>query len=218
MPRCLERKATESGIVRARSHSRCGAVVRRSLSRSTVTAIVRFSRAWLDLKFYSFIEFYIASPVKQRRRSAALPPRRGAPAHPFGHQARKFPGDVRHIDIFPALPARCRIAHAKDGKRRQANVEIGAELASGDTLPDHVLEDALEPARPAPDAAAALARQMLALVEEHLDEIGPVDQRRQVRFDQRNQALSRALRPGGNRLGRFEKALDPFEADDLQRR
>ena len=89
-----------------------------------------------------------------------------------------------NVDIFLALPTRCRIAHAEYGKRGEANVEIGAEFAFGDALLDHVLEDALEPARPAADAAAAFARQMLALVEEHLDEIGPVDQRRQVGLDQ----------------------------------
>src|SRR4249920_2280285 len=168
MPKCFERKATESGIVRARSHRRCGAVVRRSLSRSTGTVIVRFSRAG-SAEFYSSIEFHIGARVKQRWRSAALPPHRGALAHPIGHQTREFLDNVRHVDIFLALPTRCRIAHAEYGKCRQTNVEIGTEFAFGDALLDHVLEDALEPARPTADAAAAFARQMLALVEEHLD-------------------------------------------------
>src|SRR6187455_1542204 len=183
MPKCLERNATESGIVRARSHRRCGAVVRRSLSRSTVTVIVRSFRAGLT-EFYSSIELYNGARVKQHRRSAALTPHRGALAHPVGHQAREFLGNVRHVDVFPALPTRCRIAHAEYGQRRQANVEIGAEFAFRNAFLDDVLEDTLEPARPAADAAAALARQMLALIEEHLDEIGPVDQRRQMGPDQ----------------------------------
>src|SRR6187401_1321513 len=183
MPKCLQRKAIESGIARARSHRRCGAVVRRSLSRSTGTVIVRSSRA-LSAEFYSSIEFHIRARVKQRWRSAALAPRRGALAHPIGHQAREFLGNVHDVDIFLALPTRCRIAHAEYGQSRQANVEIGAEFAFGDALLDDVLEDALEPARPAADAAAAFARQMLALIEEYLDEIGPIDQRRQVGLDQ----------------------------------
>src|SRR5215475_11143517 len=183
MPKCLERKATESGIVRARSHSRCGAVVRRSLSRSTVTVIVRSSRVG-SAEFYSFIEFHIGTRVKQHRRSAALSSRRGALAHPIGHQAREFLGNIRYVDVFLAPPTRCRIAHAEYGQRRQTNVEIGAEFAFGNALFDHVLEDALESARPTADAAATFARQMLALIEEHLDEIGPVDERRQMGLDQ----------------------------------
>src|SRR5690242_11850725 len=167
MPKCLERKATESGIVRARSHRRCGAVVRRSLSRSTMTVIVRFSRGG-SAEFYSFIEFHIGSRVKQHNGSATLPPRRGALAHPVGHQAREFLRDVRHVDVFLALPTRCRIAHAEYGQSRQADVETGAEFAFGNAFLDHVLEDALEPARPAADAAAAFARQMLTFIEEHL--------------------------------------------------
>src|SRR5215510_198253 len=207
MPKCLERKATESGIVRARSHKRCGAVVRRSLSRSTVTVIVRSSRAGLP-KFYSSIELHIGARVKQRWRSAVLPPHRGALAHPVGHQAREFLSNVRHVDIFPALPTRCRIAHAEYGERRQADIKIGAEFTFGDAFLDHVLEDALEPARPAADAAAAFARQMLALIEEHFDEIGPVDQRREVGRDQRYQPLSCGFRAGRDRLGGLEKTLD----------
>ena len=39
------RALQDLGIARARSHRRCGAVVRRSLSRSTGTVIVRSSRA-----------------------------------------------------------------------------------------------------------------------------------------------------------------------------
>src|SRR5262249_50357265 len=182
MPNFFERKATESDIVRARSHRRCGAVVRRSLSRSTVTVIVRSSRAWP--KFYSFIEFYIRAHVKQRNGSAAPAPHRGALAHSVGHQAREFFSDIAHVDVFLSLPTRCRIAHAEYGKRGEANVEIGAKFAFGDALPDHVLENALETARPAADTAAAFARQVLALVEEHFDEVATVDQRRQVGLDQ----------------------------------
>src|SRR6185436_14688448 len=115
MPKCLERKATESGIVRARSHRRCGAVVRRSLSRSTVTVILRSSRAG-SAKFYSFIEFHIETRVKQHWRSAAPAPHRGALAHPVGHQAREFLGNVVDVDVFLALPTRCRIAHAEYGQ------------------------------------------------------------------------------------------------------
>src|SRR4029079_1631181 len=158
----------------------CGAACRDRPERSSCA----LPALWLDQKFYSFIEFHIGARVKQRRRSPALAPHCGALAHPVGHQAREFLGNVRHVDVFPALPTRCRIAHAEYGQSRHANVEIGAEFAFGDALLDHVLEDALEPARPAADAAPAFARQMLALIEEYLDEIGSVDQRRQVRLDQ----------------------------------
>src|SRR5262245_9994611 len=136
MPKCLERKATESGMVRARSHKRCGAVVRRSLSRSTVTVIVRSSRAGLP-EFYSSIELHIGARVKQRWRSAALPPQRGALAHPVGHQAREFLRNVRHVDIFPALPTRCRIAHAEYGERRPADLKNDDEFTCGESILAH---------------------------------------------------------------------------------
>src|SRR6476659_62326 len=100
-------------------------------------------------KFYSFIEFHIETRVKQLWRSAAPAPHRGALAHPVGHQAREFLGNVVDVDVFLALPTRCRIAHAEYGQSRQTHVEIGAEFAFGDALLDHVLEDALKPARPA---------------------------------------------------------------------
>ena len=88
------------------------------------------------------------------------------------------------VGIFLALPTRCCIAHAENGERRQPRVEIGAEFALGDAFPDHLLENALKAARPAADAPAAFGGQMLALVEEDLDEIAAVDERGEVRIDQ----------------------------------
>src|SRR6516225_11975196 len=182
MPKCLERKATESGKRRARSHRRCGAVVRRSRSRSTVISAVMWrSFARGSEEFYNPIELQVYRPACVRSGAAARP----LPlAHALAHQPGELASDVRDVDVFLALPTWYCVAHTENGECGQPRVEIGAEFARADALLDNVLEDSLQTARPAADPPSALGREMLTLVEEHPDEVTAVNQRRQMRFDQ----------------------------------
>src|SRR6185312_1930633 len=68
---------------------------------------------------------------------------------------------------------------------------------------DDLLEDAFKPPRPTADAAPAFSWQMMAFVEEHLHEIAAVEQGRQVRLDQKRQALPRCSAASCDRLGGF---------------
>src|SRR3972149_4885705 len=184
MPKCFERKATESGRIRARSHNRCGAVLRRRRSRSTVMdAVIRRSLVARFLWLNSIAQSNYESIACQALAAPGAASHRGL-FHAVDDEPRKFPCDMRDRRVFLAIPARCCIAHAEYGERRHARVEIGTEFAFRDTFPDHILENALQPARPAADALAALGRQMLAFVLDYLDEIAPIDEWRQMRIDQ----------------------------------
>src|SRR5262249_23587196 len=153
------------GVARARAHSNCGAVVRRSASRSADGVAVMAGR-WRSPRKKSITQtrgkFYrvIKSPaVAQRRRGAAL---RRAPSRTRRANSalmRATPTSSRGSQPATAL-AMPRI------ERRQSGVEIGAEFADPHALLEHVLEDLFEPARPLADAPPALGRQVLALVEE----------------------------------------------------
>ena len=121
--------------------------------------------------------------------------------------------------VFLAMPTRWCIAHTENGQRRQPRIEIGAEFAVRDAFLDDVLEYALQPTRPTADAPAALGRQMLAFIKEHLDEIGPVDERRQMRFDQRSlEPFMRISGAGGDGFGGLEETLDALQANQLEGR
>src|SRR5215813_12183084 len=116
-------------------------------------------------------------------RSASATRRGGAFAHPIDHELGKFSGGAVDGGAFLAVPVGCCVAHAQDRERREPGIQIGTEFPPSDALLDDVLENSLEAARPPADATAALPGKMLTLIEEDADEVGPVDQRRKVRFD-----------------------------------
>src|SRR5262249_53912163 len=116
--------------------------------------------------------------------SAPAARRRRAFAHPIDHELGKFRGGAVDGSAFLAVPVGCCVAHAQDRQRREPGIQIGTEFPLSDALLDDVLEYALKSARPPTDATAALSGKMLTLIEEDADEVGPVDQRRKMRFDQ----------------------------------
>ena len=67
----------------------------------------------------------------------------------------------------------------------------GADAAVGDAGQDHVLEEALDAAALAPDAAAAGRRQVAAFVDEHLDVVGHGLDRREMGGDQPRELVER---------------------------
>ena len=97
-----------------------------------------------------------------------------AGANPVDHKPRELGANLGNINVFVALPTRYCIAHAEYGERRHARVKRGSEFAVSDALLDDLLENAFESARPAADTAPALGRQVLALIEEDLDEVGAI--------------------------------------------
>ena len=117
-------------------------------------------------------------------RSAATAQHCRALAHPTDHQLGEFGSGAGDVSAFLTVPIRCCVAHAKDREGRQAGVQVRAEFPFFDALRDDVLEDALEPARPAADTATAFPGKVLALVEEDPNKVRPVDERRQVGFYQ----------------------------------
>src|SRR5262249_35785671 len=96
-------------------------------------------------------------------------------------------------------------------------IQIGTKLPPGDPLLDDVLEYAFEPARPPANATAAFPGKMLSLIEEDSDEVGSVDQRREMRFDQQSQSFGGTVRPRGNGFCSIKKALDALHADQFKR-
>src|SRR5215472_1732408 len=151
-------------------------------------------------------------------RSAATTTRGGALAHPVDYKASEFGGYARDADVFLAVPSGRCIAHAKDRECREARIEVRPELAFRHTFPDDLLEDALDPARPAADPSTAFARQVLPLILENPDKIAAIEERRQMRIDEQREAFVRAVRSRANGLCGVEKSLDTFQADELQRR
>src|SRR5260221_6335917 len=107
--------------------------------------------------------------------SAAAARRRGALAHPIDRQLGEFIGNLRDVNVFFPVPTRSCVAHAQDRERRQTRTQISTEFTLRNALPDDALEDAFKPARHAANAPAALARQVLTLIEEYFDEVGSVD-------------------------------------------
>ena len=98
-------------------------------------------------------------------------------AHPIDRQLGEFTGYARDVRVFFPVPTRCCVAHAQDRQRRQTRIQIGTKFSLRDALLDDILEDALELARYAANAPTALARQILALIQEDLDEVGPINER-----------------------------------------
>src|SRR6516162_8623921 len=117
-------------------------------------------------------------------RSASATRRSRAFAHPVDHELGKFGGGAVDGGAFLAVPVGCCVAHAQDCERREPGIQIGTEFPLSDALLDDVLEYALKSARPPADATAAFPGKMLTLIEEDPDEVGPVDQRRKMGFDQ----------------------------------
>src|SRR5215831_8891809 len=117
-------------------------------------------------------------------RSAPATRRGRTFAHPIDHELGKFGGGAVDGSAFLAVPVGCCVAHAQNCERREPGIQIGAEFPLSDPLLDDVLENSLKSARPPANTTAAFPGKMLTLIEEDADEIGPVDQRRKVRFDQ----------------------------------
>src|SRR5215467_1966841 len=117
-------------------------------------------------------------------RSAPATRRGRAFAHPIDHELGKFGGGTVDVGAFLAMPVGCRVAHAQNCERREPGIQIGTEFPLTDALLDDVLEYALESARPSANTTTAFPGKMLALIEENPNKVGPVDQRREVRFDQ----------------------------------
>src|SRR5215471_15122863 len=139
-------------------------------------------------------------------RSAAATPRGGALAHPVDCELGEFGGYVRDADVFLAVPSRRGITHAKDRECREARIEVRTELTFRHTLPDDLLENALDPARPAADASPAFTREVLPLILENPDEIAAIEERRQMRIDEQRETFARAVRSRGNGLCGVEKS------------
>src|SRR5215468_8207454 len=117
-------------------------------------------------------------------RSAPATRRGRALAHPIDDELGKFGRGTVDVGAFLAVPVGCRVAHAQNCERREPGIQIGTKFPLGDALLDDVLKYALESARPSADTTTAFPEKMLAFIEEDPDEVGSIDQRREVRFDQ----------------------------------
>ncbi len=122
-------------------------------------------------------------------RSAATARHCRALAHPTDRQLGEFGSGAGDVGAFLTVPIRCCVAHAKDREGRQAGVQVRAEFPFFDALRDDVLEDALEPARPPADTTATFPGKMLAFVEEDPNKVRPIDEGREVGFNQQSQSF-----------------------------
>ena len=150
-------------------------------------------------------------------RSAATTRCSRALAHPLNHQLGEFCGGPGDVGAFFSVPIRRCVAHAENCECREPGIEIGSEFPFGDALLDDILEDALESARPPADPTAAFPGKVLALIEKDANEVGPVDQGREMGSNQQSQAFGGTFRPRRNGFCSVEKPLDALHADEFKR-
>src|SRR5215468_6843877 len=136
--------------------------------------------------------------------------------HTLDHKARELGADTLDRHLFLAVPVRYRVGHAEDAEHCQTRIEIGAKLAAPHPFLENVLKNALQSARPFSDPPTAFARQVLTLVQEDLDKITAVGQRREVRFDEARKLVGGGARSRSNRLGDLEVSGHALETNEFE--